>query len=210
MARPTRKLQDIERAAVRLFADRGVGRVTTKEIALEAGCSEGALYRHYPGMDELAWRLFKREVEKFSFELSKILHSDEDYAGRIRSSVAMFYEFFDRDPTTFKFILLSEHQFAANRRVDPKLSPEKLVLSFVKQGIQDGVFGISDAGLGASMVLGLVLMPATHLAIGMLKGPMKRYISGTTQACLEVLQSTQEFQRSEKKDVRKRRGFEQP
>lgn len=192
MARPVSKLQDIERAAVRLFADRGVGRVTTKDIAREAGCSEGALYRHYESMDELAWHLFKIEVEKFCSQLSKILRGKETYAARIKSSVAMFYEFFDRDRITFKFILLSEHQFAENRRIDPKLSPGNLVFSFVRQGVQDGAFRISDPSLGASMVLGLVLMPATHSATGMLKGPMKRYIAGTTEACLEVLRFKQD------------------
>ena len=48
----------IERAALKLFVNEGVDAATTREIAEEAGVSEGALYRHYKGKDELALALF--------------------------------------------------------------------------------------------------------------------------------------------------------
>jgi AcrR family transcriptional regulator len=189
MARPVRKLKDIEAAAIRLFAERGIGRVTTKEIAQEAGCAEGALYRHYPGLDELAWQLFKREVEKFGARLKEVLgSSDMSYPDRIRAGISLFYAFFDEDPVTFSFILLSEHQFAIRRRVNPKLSPEKLVLQLVRDGAAAGALGLRHPDLGAAMVLGLVLMPATMCATGELKGPLRQYVDETTAACLKILQ----------------------
>ena len=43
----------IERAALKLFISEGVDAATTREIADVAGVSEGALYRHYKGKDEL-------------------------------------------------------------------------------------------------------------------------------------------------------------
>ena len=48
----------IERAALKLFISEGVDAATTREIADVAGVSEGALYRHYKGKDELALALF--------------------------------------------------------------------------------------------------------------------------------------------------------
>ena len=44
----------IERAALKLFVEEGIDAATTREIAMSAGVSEGALYRHYSGKDELA------------------------------------------------------------------------------------------------------------------------------------------------------------
>jgi AcrR family transcriptional regulator len=147
MARPVRKLEDIEAAAIRLFAERGVGRVTTKEIAREAGCAEGALYRHYAGMDEMAWRLFKREVEKFGRTLKEILEQDISYSERIHQSVSFFYRFFDKDPVTFRFILLSEHQFPLPQKIDRKFNPDTLVFEFVRKGVRDGIFHIREGDL---------------------------------------------------------------
>lgn len=187
MPRPVTKLQDIEAAGVKLFASRGVGRVTIKDIAREAGCAEGALYRHYSGMEEMAWSLYKREVEKFGARVREVLLGPGSYSRRVRDSIGLFYRFFDSDPVTFGFILLAEHHFAIERKVDPRLSPEKLVFTFVRQGARDGAFQVSDKELAAAMVLGIVLMPATLRAVGMLKGPMNRQISGATQACLNVL-----------------------
>ena len=48
----------IERAALELFIKDGVDAATTRNIADVAGVSEGALYRHYKGKDELALTLF--------------------------------------------------------------------------------------------------------------------------------------------------------
>ena len=58
MARPAVKKQIIEETAIRLFATQGLARTTTKDIAREASVAEGALYRHWPSKDAMAWALF--------------------------------------------------------------------------------------------------------------------------------------------------------
>jgi AcrR family transcriptional regulator len=40
-------------AVERLVRKKGVGRVTTKEIAREAGCAEGSIFNHFTGKDDL-------------------------------------------------------------------------------------------------------------------------------------------------------------
>lgn len=40
-------------AADRLIRERGVAALTTRDIAREAGCSDGALYTHFPGKADL-------------------------------------------------------------------------------------------------------------------------------------------------------------
>src|SRR5258707_665010 len=48
----------VERAALDLFAEKGVDGVSIAEIAQAAGVSQGALYRHHPSKEDLAWALF--------------------------------------------------------------------------------------------------------------------------------------------------------
>ncbi len=43
----------IVRAAVKLFAERGYARTTTRDIAREAGISEGTIYRHFTSKQDL-------------------------------------------------------------------------------------------------------------------------------------------------------------
>ncbi|HSE84460.1 MAG TPA: TetR/AcrR family transcriptional regulator, partial [Thermodesulfobacteriota bacterium] len=106
MGKPVTKLKSIEDTAIGLFASKGIKQVTIKDISKEAGCSEGALYRHYTGKDEMAWVLYSREVKKFGGLLESVLKGESTFSERLASAVQLFYTFFDKDLVTFTFILL--------------------------------------------------------------------------------------------------------
>lgn len=189
MAKPVTKLKPIEDTAIRLFASKGIKEVTIKDIAKEAGCSEGALYRHFIGKDEMAWALYTREVEKFGTKLKDVLKEKKDFSEHVKSAVELFYSFFDDDPLTFSFILLSEHNFPPEKKVDPKLNPYNLVFEFIKEGARKEALNIQDPELSAAMVYGLVLQPATLRAIGRLKGQMRKKTEQVVRACLKILKA---------------------
>ncbi len=189
MAKPVTKLKPIEDTAIRLFASKGIKEVTIKDIAKEAGCSEGALYRHFIGKDEMAWELYRREVEKFGLMVKNVLEAKEDFPVRLKSAVALFYSFFDDDPDTFVFILLSEHNFPKEKKVSPSLNPYNLVSEFIKEGARKEALNIQDPELSAAMVYGLVLQPATLKALGRLRGEMRKKTNQVVLACLRVLQA---------------------
>ncbi|NLT34959.1 MAG: TetR/AcrR family transcriptional regulator [Gaiellales bacterium] len=60
---------DILEAALRMFAQKGVVAATMQEVAGEAGISTGAIYRYFPGKDELLQAVFEEisERDKVSF-----------------------------------------------------------------------------------------------------------------------------------------------
>ncbi len=188
MAKPITKLKSIEDTAIRLFASRGIKEVTIKDIAKEAGCSEGALYRHYMGKDEMAWKLYSREVEKFGARLEALLKGEGRFSKRLKSAIGLFYSFFDEDQLTFTFILLSEYNFPLEKKVKPYLNPYNLVFDFIERGVESGKLRIRDPKLGAAMVLGLVLQPATLKASGRFyRGKMGERTNEVSEACLRVL-----------------------
>lgn len=188
MARPITKLRDIEAAALELFASSGAAQVTIKEIASQAGCAEGALYRHYASKEDMAWALFKREVERFSSQLRKALARDSDFAKRIDRGVRLFYSFFDKNPAVFSFVLLAQHNFPVEKKLDPKLNPHNVVSEFVSEGIRNKQIKMGDARLATALILGLVLQPATLRAVGWLTGPLGRRAAQVSRACAKVLE----------------------
>ncbi|MDF1502229.1 TetR/AcrR family transcriptional regulator [Roseisolibacter sp. H3M3-2] len=60
----------IERAALRVFAERGLEAATVREIAREAGVSQGLLYNYYPGKQELLAALFRRGMRDVDASLA--------------------------------------------------------------------------------------------------------------------------------------------
>ena len=72
----------IERAALKLFIHEGVDAATTREIAEQAGVSEGALYRHYKGKDELALALFMETHNRLGKMMMEALAGRNHSQGR--------------------------------------------------------------------------------------------------------------------------------
>lgn len=187
MSRPITKLDSIENTAIKLFALKGIKQVTIKEIAKDAGCSEGALYRHYNSKGEMAWALYKREVEKFGSMVQEIFKSTGSYSERLKAAIELFYTFFDEDPVKFTFILLSQYNFPIEMTVIPDLSPYSLLFTFIEEGVKAQEFRIMDFKLGGAMILGIILQPATLNAWGRFEGPLRNKTNEVFRACLKVL-----------------------
>ena len=191
MARPITKLKEIEESAIRLFSKKGISQVTIKEIAKEAKCAEGALYRHYKSKEEMAWVLLKREIERFGKELEAVFSSDESYLDRVKRSIHTFYAYYQEEPVSFKFTLLSQHGFPDKKRLMLKAYlPVNLLTDFFKRGVDDGAFVIEDIPLFVSIVLGLVMAPPTSHSIGRLSGNMEDYADGIIEICLMMLSAS--------------------
>ena len=69
MSRVSGAREKVERAAVDLFATNGVDGVSIADIAVAAGVSQGALYRHYASKEELAWAMFSSGYLRMGQEL---------------------------------------------------------------------------------------------------------------------------------------------
>src|SRR5712664_1658070 len=109
MPRSTRAKAQVERAAIELFAARGVDGVSIGEIASLAGVSQGALYRHYPSKEDLAWGLFSTAYLRTGAELDEIGGRQRGFRARIGAMMAHFCTLYDRDPDLFRFMLIAQH-----------------------------------------------------------------------------------------------------
>ena len=84
----------INRAALELFAEKGVDQTTIGDIARGAGISEGAIYRHYPSKDELIWQLFSSNYAALAERLDMLQAREADPRDKLRVLVQAFCALF--------------------------------------------------------------------------------------------------------------------
>ncbi|MEL6661758.1 MAG: TetR/AcrR family transcriptional regulator [Pseudomonadota bacterium] len=176
----------IERAALKLFVTKSVEGATTREIAEEAGVSEGALYRHYPGKDELALALFMETHNRLGAMMIEGWKAGSTLEERVRNIVTAYCELADEDWLLFSFHLLSLNKFLPHdvRRADDPVSiTEGLIQGLINAGeIPDG-----DPSVLAAMSLGVMMQSGQNKAYNRLPGPMSNHIDTFTRAIVAIL-----------------------
>ncbi len=178
----------IERAALELFVNVGVDAATTREIAESAQVSEGALYRHYKGKDELARALFMETHNRLSVMLAEALGSPGTLDEKVHAAVTAYCTLADEDFLLFSFHLVSLHKYLPydRRREDDPVSVTERIIS----GLMDiGAIPKGDPALKAAMSLGVVMQAGQNKIYNRLPGPLSRHAPALARAVLAVLKS---------------------
>ncbi|MEZ5947432.1 MAG: TetR/AcrR family transcriptional regulator [Hyphomonas sp.] len=178
----------IERAALKLFIHEGVDAATTREIAEKAGVSEGALYRHYKGKDELALSLFMETHNRLGKMMQEALSGEGTLAQKVHAAVAAYCELADEDFLLFSFHLVSLNRYLPydkKREDDPVTITERIISGLMKEGvIPDG-----DPALKAAMALGVVMQAGQNKIYNRLPGPLSQHADALARAVVAVLKS---------------------
>lgn len=178
----------IERAALKLFIHEGVDAATTRKIAEKAGVSEGALYRHYKGKDELALALFMETHNRLGKMMGAALSGDGTLEDKVHAAVAAYCELADEDFLLFSFHLVSLNRYLPydkRRDDDPVSITEKIISDLMAAGeIPQG-----DPALKAAMALGVVLQAGQNKIYNRLPDPMRDYAPALARGVLCILQT---------------------
>jgi AcrR family transcriptional regulator len=161
----------VDRAAVALFAARGVDGVSIAEIATAAGVAQGALYRHYRSKEELAARLFADAYRRTGAELAAIGAAHSLFAARIAAMVAHFCTLYDRDPALFRFLLLAQHDLLPAIG-DEESAPVTAIEAVITDAIAAGEIAAGHVVERAAVIMGAVLQTALFHLYGRLDGPL--------------------------------------
>jgi AcrR family transcriptional regulator len=176
----------IERAALKLFVSEGVDASTTREIADSAGVSEGALYRHYKGKDELALALFMETHNRLSQMMMEAFMQPGTIEEKIRAIVTAYCELADEDWLMFSFHLVSLNKFLPHdtkREDDPVTIVEKLLSMMMGNGdIPKG-----DPAILAAMSIGVVIQSGLNKIYDRLPGPFSQHVDAFTRAILAII-----------------------
>ena len=178
----------VERAALDLFAARGVDGVSIAEIAAAAGVSQGALYRHYPSKEELAWTLFSTAYLRSGAELDAIRAREPEFRARIAAMVAHFCGLYDDDPGLFRFMLIAQHDLLP--RIEPgQRTPVDAVADGIAQAVRRGELGAVDPQAAAAAVIGIVLQTAVFHIYGRLTGTLTARAPALAGAAIAAVQA---------------------
>ncbi|MBV9824473.1 MAG: TetR/AcrR family transcriptional regulator [Alphaproteobacteria bacterium] len=161
----------VEQAAIELFAAKGIDGVAIAEIAAAAGVSQGALYRHYPSKEELAWTLFSAAYLRTGAELDGIAAEHVALGARIDGMVRHFCALYDRDPALFRFMLLAQHgllpRIAAGQR-----TPVDAIADVVAAAVRQGEIGQIDPFAATAVIMGILLQTAVFHIYGRVTGSL--------------------------------------
>jgi AcrR family transcriptional regulator len=114
-------------AASRLFAEGGLAYVSMRRIADEVGCSQMAMYRHFPDKDALMQQLCVDLYERFTLKMHKQYDLIKNPKDRLRQAMRQFVTLSIKNPHHYRLVFLdpaaNEQGRALRAKVaDPALS----------------------------------------------------------------------------------------
>jgi AcrR family transcriptional regulator len=146
-------------AATSLFAKRGVDATSMRDIADRAGVREAAIYRHFPGKEELAREIFLSWYGWYTGELHRIV--DGSGAGSERLGEIVRHEFAAANDHSEAFIYFCDNEMRFVRQLPPEvMSVRKVLSSFIAAGQASGEIKTGDGKLLADMLSGALCAAA--------------------------------------------------
>ena len=166
-------LARFERAALILFVRSSVDKVTTKQIAAQAGLSEGLLYRYAPSKQSLAENMFFAQHNRLGTLVRNAANGQLTLAQQVDAITKGYCLCADDDWDLFSYHLLNTHRFLTNdKSIDNPVSATEDIL---KEAMKRGEIESGNATLLGAMALGVVLQPALHKAYHRLEGSLSQF-----------------------------------
>lgn len=187
MARTTKRDAILE-AALALFAEKGVDATTTREIAEQADTSEGNLYRHFEGKDDLARTLLETTARRFAAILETEVGNEDDPRTRLTALIRGVFTFGQTHPAAFQFLLASHPSHIPKDR-DLLLGPYpmRLFVETIVRGITQDVFRSVDPVLATGWIVAMAQRAVLLDRMGFLGVDRDRVMDETVAAAGRLL-----------------------
>jgi AcrR family transcriptional regulator len=161
----------IEKAAIRLFVEKGVTETSVRDIARAVDISEGALYRHFVSKDALVWALFERHYVEFAGRLDALAEAETTARGKLAAMIRGFCHAHDENPTLFRFLLFVQHG-QLSKLTPGTPTPVDAVRTVLERGITSKEIPDQPPDVATALVFGIVLQLVTFAAYGRLPSSM--------------------------------------
>jgi len=149
----------IRKAALELFARKGIAGATVGEIARRARCSQAALYKHWEGKDPLAHELFEAAHSEMIDRMKTEANRWREPAPRIVGALTGFLDYARRSPEEFGFLFQVFHTDYA-KWLTRHEKPSDVVQDEVAAAVRAGAVPDGDVALKSAMLLGMAIRVA--------------------------------------------------
>ncbi|MEM9748036.1 MAG: TetR/AcrR family transcriptional regulator [Actinomycetota bacterium] len=162
-AETRRTILDVAR---RLFAERGYGGVTNKDLAAEAGLTSGALYHYVESKLDLYCAVYEDMQEKIYERFQKAEASEQTFIGKLEAVLEEAHDLNHEDPSLARFVGIVRSDARRHPDVRKRLGPsnsvgDRFFLNMVECGIRTGEIAVEDQDLVREFVM-LILVGLTE------------------------------------------------
>lgn len=182
------KLPRVMKAAVRLFNKKGIEGTTIRDIAGAADVSEGALYRHFKGKDELAWHIFSTNMNEFSKILIKAVEKEKRVKDKIKTFISQSFSSFEKDSVLFTYLLISEHR-ELKRFPENFTHPGHVALKIIEEGQENGELKKMNIYVAGSIFVGSLIRLCAVRMYGNIKENLSNYEEDVFQSIWSALKN---------------------
>lgn len=138
------KQLEILEASGKILITKGIKALTTKNLAIEMGFSESAIYRHFANKEEIIVSLFEYILGHFKLRLNQIITNQSGAIEKLNSIFESQCAFFSENPH-FTMAVLADDIYYEGEKVKSALSQ---IMAY-KFGI---ILGILETGIKAGSV----------------------------------------------------------
>ncbi len=173
-------------AATSLFAKHGVDATSMRDIADRAGVREAAIYRHFPGKEELAREIFLSWYGWYTGELHRIVGGSGTALERLRAIVGHEFAAATDHSEAFVYFCDNEARFV-HELPSEIMSVGRVLTSFIRAGQACGEIRTGDAKLLADMLSGaLCAVTLGWLGSGRHK-PLSMQLAEVVEICWRMI-----------------------
>lgn len=154
--RREQKKQDILEAALALFMEYGVQKVSISEIAQKANVSQVTIYNYFESKHKLTSDVFGYYINKTSDDFEKLIHSDIPFPEKIKQIIFNKKEISKQIHEEFYHFMMKE--YATEGNIIEKIYLEKALPYFAKLFEEGKEQGYVDPNLSQEAILFYVQM----------------------------------------------------
>jgi AcrR family transcriptional regulator len=169
--------REILRAALRLFAERGLAATSVRDIADESGYTNPALYKHFAGKDELALYLFETCHTRVWTRCAAALAAGTRFEARLDAYVAAWLELLDEEPEVLAFLADSARALWPRASVTVR---RKTLIGLARSLVAGAPrvrasAGAVDPDVAAASLQGTLAELGRMIQVGVVPGPARRW-----------------------------------
>lgn len=151
------KYDEIARAAIKLFEQKGYHATSVQDIADEVGLQKGSLYHYISSKEELLLKIAHQAISGFVRRLEAIIDTDMSVEDRFREGIRTHLQYITQYLPMSTVLLREAFSLGEpHNKLIQELSDRYLNLwaQIIDEGVAAGVFHVADSRIASLTILG--------------------------------------------------------